>query len=92
MSNFIEVTVVADSTTPFVEPRKALLRVDWITTVLDVLESGRDHGYSTAIDTQQTVDYQEDDDNAPVIRAHRTFYVQDSYEVIRTLIQKASTS
>jgi len=91
MNNFIEVTVVSDSSDPLARPRKALLRADWITSVVDISSGEYMDEAITSIGTREPVDFVNDDDEAGgVVRAERTFVVQESYQTVRAMLEAAS--
>lgn len=91
MNHFIEITVVTDSQDTLVKPRKALLRVDRITSVSDVSEGQYINNVLTMIGTDEPGDFINTDDEAGgVVRAERSLFVQESYQAVRNMIEAAT--
>lgn len=89
MIRFIEITVVTDSSDALASPRKALLQADRITSVVDVSSGKYATGVLTSIGTDEPNDFVNDDDEVGgVVRAERTLFVQESYQVVRTMLER----
>ena len=65
--------------------------MDWITSVVDVSSGNYSDGAISSIGTQEPADFVHDgDESSVVVRAERQFFVQESYETLRTMLEAAS--
>lgn len=89
---FIEVTILLDSADELAAPRKALLRFDRITSVVDISSAPL---VATPGQTRITLDEENDwvnDDpetGGGVVRAHRNVVVAESYAAVRVMMDAA---
>lgn len=91
MRHFIELTILSDSADTLSIPRLAMLRVDQITSVVDVSEANYATGVKTMILTEEPFDFlNEDDETGGVVRAARIVYVRNFYTEVRSKISAAS--
>lgn len=90
MHHFIEVTVVTDSADPLTSPRKAAIRADRITCVVDISSASYSSRAVTQICTEEPVDFIDEGDEAGgVVRAERSFHVLETYVTVRNLLDAA---
>ena len=90
MHHFIEVTVVTDSADPLAHPRKAVLRADRVTCIVDISAALYASGGLTQVCTEEPADFiNEDDETGGVVRAERSFHVLEPYVTVRNLLDAA---
>ncbi|MDO9236184.1 MAG: hypothetical protein Q7U28_09165 [Aquabacterium sp.] len=88
---FLPLTVISDSSDSLISPRKMLLRVDLVASVVDVTSAGYVMGAITSITTTEPQDFINDDDEVGgVVHGVRTIAVQESIETVRSLLEKAA--
>ncbi|MDN7901472.1 MULTISPECIES: hypothetical protein [Burkholderia cepacia complex] len=88
MTKFFEVTIVSDSDDTLVHARKALIRPDEVTCVVDVSAAKYAGEPGVKITLEQSNDYvNEDDDAGGVVQARRTIFALESYEAIKQALQ-----
>lgn len=87
---FIELTITSDSGDTLVATRKGIVRVDQITSVVDI-SSGNFIGPAlTQVSLEEELDYSNDDEAGGVVRARRTICVSEDYETVKKLINSAA--
>lgn len=88
---FIEVIVTTDTADTLVAPRKALIRVDQITSVVDISSGGYRDRTSTELHLEEEADYINDDaENGGVVRGRRSVCVQENFETVKRLMDSAA--
>ncbi|MFX1767997.1 hypothetical protein PWP93_36620 [Paraburkholderia sp. A1RI-2L] len=88
ITKFFEVTIVSDSDDTLANARKALIRPDQVTCVVDVSAAKYAGEPKAKISLEQSNDYvNEDEDGGGVVHARRTIFVLESYEAIKQALQ-----
>lgn len=88
MNGFIELTITLDSYDDLAHPRKALIRVDQVTSVVDVSSKQYSFAALTEVSLMQENDYQiSDGENGEVVRARRVIHVQESYRQVKEALE-----
>lgn len=91
MSKFVEVTILNDSSSPLVSPRKGLIRADRITSVIDISSGNYAMGAITEVTLLEPCDgINTDDEVGGVIHAYRQLSISESYEEVRDMLEKAT--
>ncbi len=88
MTGFIELTITLDSYDDLAHPRKALIRVDQITSVVDVSSEKYSFSAVTKVSLMQENDYQiGTSDNGEIVRARRVIHIQENYDTVKAAIE-----
>ena len=89
--NFVEFTVVVDSSDSLARPRKGSFAPSQIVGFIDIDNQGPAERALTKITLLESDDYiNTDDEIGGVVRASRTLYVQEAYEEVKAILSRAS--
>jgi len=88
---FIELTITSDSSDALVVRRKGLIRIDQITSVVDISSGNFTGPALTQLSLEEETDYPNDsDETGGVIRARRSVCVSEDYEAVKKLMDSAA--
>ena len=89
MQEFIEVTITADNSDTSAKVRRAAIRIDQITSLVDVSAEELLDRPKTRLHLSEPTDFESDTEAGGVVRSTRQVFVREDYDTIRRRIAEA---
>ncbi len=89
MQHFIEVTITADSSDASAKVRRAAIRVDQITGLVDVSSDEFMDRPKTRLHLSEPTDFESDAEAGGVVRSTRQVFVKEDFDTISRRIAEA---